>query len=628
MFARRLLTQAAVALVAFAAGCSEEEPPLTDDWAEGGGCEGKCDGETGTAPRISAPETLVNDPVILGQLETAGFGLARAMGGDATSNQALDGSSGRFANLVTQIDNDLKEFKAADREAGVGLAFSHRQFDVRWLRSNKARFRLVGVVNRADLVHRTPGKCGEVRFIYRLTYSTAQGSSRLPMTINAVFEQPEQGGSCAGPARAWLAARGQLAALRPILDQYTTPDRIEINLQAVRWPAVTRADMGGHAEYLMRVFAVNGNSLVAQTLPDTIKSDLSQAQRQELANWIADNVAAIDRGDAKVPPQFLATRVRSVSPRGLARGANRPYLSAFPEPERTFASVSFDGMSLVKSPGGLIRKLDTMSCQGCHQARGLAGFHMLGEEDSDQFRPNAIEVGSSPHFNDELPWRKAALQDMAAERTIQAPRPFSERTAATKGIYGAHCGLAGDPSFESWTCDAGFECKDLSGEEIGMCVVAEENGAGDTCETSTVSFNADPTKDRVSDFETQQCGVMPTGRRAYCNHSGTKPYTSSAFGGFPNGSCSSPCRTMGTYAGDAICGAQPPNGFNDCLGSGKSFTECLANATPEFRRRCDSATPCGDDYVCAGVAGAPRGVGACMPPYFIFQVRVDGHSVR
>ncbi|MBA3458183.1 MAG: hypothetical protein H0T42_34195 [Deltaproteobacteria bacterium] len=121
---------------------------------------------------------------------------------------------------------------------------------------------------------------------------------------------------------------------------------------------------------------------------------------------------------------------------------------------------------------------------------------------------------------------------------------------------------------------------------------------------------------------------MPTGRRAYCNHSGTKPFTTSSFGGFPNGSCSSKCLTMGKLTGDSICGAQPPNGFNDCLGAGKPFTECLANATPEFRRRCDSRTPCGDDYVCAGVAGAPSGVGACMPPYFIFQVRVDGHKVR
>jgi hypothetical protein len=84
---------------------------------------------------------------------------------------------------------------------------------------------------------------------------------------------------------------------------------------------------------------------------------------------------------------------------------------------------------------------------------------------------------------------------------------------------------------------------------------------------------------------------------------------------------------MGAVGGPAICGAMPPAGFNECLGSGKSFTDCLAKSSPTFRRRCDSANPCGDDYVCAGVANAPKGVGACMPPYFIFQARVDGHTV-
>ncbi|MBL9111705.1 MAG: hypothetical protein JNM74_20645, partial [Myxococcales bacterium] len=40
---------------------------------------------------------------------------------------------------------------------------------------------------------------------------------------------------------------------------------------------------------------------------------------------------------------------------------------------------------------------------------------------------------------------------------------------------------------------------------------------------------------------------------------------------------------------------------------------------------CDVANQCRDDYVCARVPG-PNGttVGGCVPPYFIFQLRVDG----
>jgi hypothetical protein len=618
----------AVAMLGGAA-CTEEEPELTDDWADNASCEdgGKCDGE-GAVPRISSPELMINDVEVLGQLEANGHKLSHALGGDSATNAALHGSSTRFQALVQTLEADLAEFKSKDREAGVGLAYSHRQFDAKWLRSPKAKFRLSAVINRTDLVHTTPGACGEVRFIYRLMYETAQGSSRLPMTINVVHDQHAIGGSCAGVARAWKDARGQYAAVHSMLAGYQSPARIEINLQAVRWPAVTRADMGGYAEYLMRIFNVAGTTLTPALLPNTIKSDLNATQKSALAAWISSNAAAVDRGTALVPDEYLAYRAISVSPRGLARGANRPFLSAFPNPEQTFAQVSYSGLSLVKSPAGLLRKLDTMSCQGCHQSRGLAGFHILGEEAPSTFRANAIEVGSSPHLNDELAWRRSALDDVAAGRTISAPRPFAERTPTTVGKYGAHCGLAGDPSFASWTCASGYQCKDLSGEEIGMCVTASAPGAGDACETSNVSFDPNPLKDKVSDFEVQTCGVMPTGRRAYCNRSGTKPFTTSSFGGFPNGSCSSPCLTMGKFTGDAICGAQPPNGFNDCLGAGKPFTTCLADATPELRRRCDAATPCGDDYVCAGVPGAPKGVGACMPPYFIFQVRVDGHSVR
>jgi len=601
--------------------CSDEEPELTDDWADADGCsDGKCDDASAVAP-VSAPGLLVNDPATLHGLESGGYALSRALGGDSANNAALAESSPLFARLAQTIERDLVELRAADAAAGVGLAYSHRQFDARWLRSAKASFSLVAVVNRLDLMHRTPGACGEVRFIYRLQYATAQGTSRLPMTINVVHDQPAIDGSCSGVAAAWQSFSTSMLA------PYRTPQRVEINLQAVRWPAVTRADMGGYAEYLLRVFDVQGASLVPMLLPNTIRPDLSAAQKAGLAAWIAANVDGIDRGDALVPAEYLAMRAISVSPRGLARGANRPFLAAFPRPEQTFGGLRYDGMQLVKSPAGLLRKLDTMTCQGCHQARGLAGFHILGEEDATTARANAIEVGSSPHFNEELPWRRAALDDVASGRAIARPRPFAERSGGSTGIYGAHCGLAGDPSFAGWTCATGYECKDISGEEIGMCV-AKEVGAGDSCETSDVSFDPDPRKDKGRAIETHTCGIMPTGRRGYCNHSGTKPFTSSSFGGFPNGSCSNKCLTMGKHTGDAICGAQPPDGFNECLGSGKPFTQCLQNATPEFRRRCDSRTPCGDDYVCAGVSGAPKGVGACMPPYFIFQVRVDGHIVR
>jgi len=37
----------------------------------------------------------------------------------------------------------------------------------------------------------------------------------------------------------------------------------------------------------------------------------------------------------------------------------------------------------------------------------------------------------------------------------------------------------------------------------------------------------------------------------------------------------------------------------------------------------DQKTPCRDDYICAESFVPERGV--CVPPYFLFQFRVDGH---
>ncbi|MDX2093868.1 MAG: hypothetical protein SFX73_38900 [Kofleriaceae bacterium] len=608
-------TVLAFALAASSA-CTDEEVG-DDSWSD---CGGKCDDGTGAVPALNQPELVINDLGVLGTLERAGYDLASHLGGTSTNNAMLVMSSPAYGQLVSTIEADLRDVQAADPTLKVGLASGHRLFDARWLRAASSSFRLVGITNRTDRMHATPGACGEVRFVYRLGYTSSKGSSRLPMTMLVVHEQPMVGGSCAAAARAWQGMTqnadelrtGPLAALGPA-------SRIEINLQSVRWPAAVRPDMGGHAEYLLRVFGLSGGAIAPMRLSNTISTTLTAAQKSALRTWIVANLDNIDDGTAEVPDEFLATRAFSVSPRGLARGANRPYLQAFPNPEQAFADVSFAGLDLVKTPGGLLRRLDTMTCQGCHQSRGLAGFHFLGQEDAETPRSNAIEVGTSPHLHEELRWRRTALADVASTGTIATARPFADRNAAAPGQYGAHCGL-GDASFAAWTCATGYTCKDLSGDEVGMCVPAEKLSAGDACETSSLTFETNPHKDRVTDMKVEACSV-PSGIAARCSRS----VASGSVGGFPNGSCTASCLTMGAVGGAAICGAEPPSGFNDCIGQGKPFAECLANAKPQFRRRCDAGTPCGDDYVCSGVPGAPKGVGACMPPYFIFQARVDGH---
>jgi hypothetical protein len=85
--------------------------------------------------------------------------------------------------------------------------------------------------------------------------------------------------------------------------------------------------------------------------------------------------------------------------------------------------------------------------------------------------------------------------------------------------------------------------------------------------------------------------------------------------------CTSTCATLGA---GAVCGKIAVlRGFNDCLARKEPFARCLAdNATPAALRACDAEHPCRDDYLCAR---GPDGGGACIPPYFLFQMRVDGH---
>jgi hypothetical protein len=43
-------------------------------------------------------------------------------------------------------------------------------------------------------------------------------------------------------------------------------------------------------------------------------------------------------------------------------------------------------------------------------------------------------------------------------------------------------------------------------------------------------------------------------------------------------------------------------------------------------RSCDASHPCRQDYVCA--KGPKEGSGTCVPPYFVYQLRLDGYPLK
>jgi hypothetical protein len=576
-----------------------------------------------SAPPATAPPApsehalLVTDPAVLAELERDTAAFWKVFGADASASTAQLSRESHFRALASLVRGDVARKEQGDRQAGVGVKPAHRLFDPGWLSSPKLRFELVGVVNRLDRWSFEPQHCGETRLVYRLAYTTTvRGrtvSSRLPMMVAMVFWQPRDGAGCASSAAQWPAP-WQPALVSALREGPLAPERlglgalksIELNYQLVRWPSTVRPNMAGHAEYVLRVLHVSGATLVPAPLentPDVARLRADGALRGELLAWMRDpgNLAAIDAGTARVPDRFLARHAVSISPHGLARLANRPFRTLF-APE-DFDDLDHGSRVVARSSAALLRRLDGMSCGGCHQSRSTAGFHLLGEE-RDARRLDALEVAISPHLAGDLPRR--ALELEAVLGAAPAPPRGQSDHEAMPGEYGAHCTLGSRPGFADLKCAPGLSCVD-SGDELGSCLPEPGAGhGGDPCERAIVRTDASPYDDDAVVAE-QGC----KSGSCFTNH-----------GGFPHGMCAESC---GRGRAGTRCGLVPITlDFSGCVAQSRPFTECVETmAERAALRACDAQHACRDDYVCARALDEG---GVCLPTYFLFQLRVDGHD--
>ncbi|HEX6271480.1 MAG TPA: hypothetical protein VFZ53_00500 [Polyangiaceae bacterium] len=572
---------------------------------------------------------LVTEPAVLAAVEERGFALADLLekrGAGAVDNARLAGSP-RYASVADTLAADIALVQKRDPQAGVGVhRFSHRLFDVRWLRAAAARFELAAVVNRLDRAPFHARSCGETRLVYRLAYTTTvQGTevtSRLPMTLGLEVPVAATALGCTEMARRWVPESDVSgAALGAWLTRESGPladaaaslrnAKLVVNVQQLRWPAAVRPDLAGHAEYLLRAFRLDATGeryepVTLENTPDTAHLASDAALRKDLVAWLGvpENLASVDRGTPLLPDRFLAKRAISVTPRGLARAANRPFGAVLSASD--LAALDFSRLRTVRSAAGLVRRLDELSCQGCHEARSVAGFHVLGDDPSSTPAANALVTGVSPHLAGELERRRSIARALSAGASSpDFSQPFAERGAYSG--YGAHCGLGADPTFAAWTCDAGLVCRPYdspSGDDVGQCLPAASRRAGDPCETGPL----DAKRDRVARAERTACADG-----AVCNTNAV---------GFPGGMCTETCDALSP---SAVCGGIAVlDPFNACVARGEPFLHCLANnVRPAGFRACDAENPCRDDYICTR-SNAP-GKGACIPPYFLFQMRVDGH---
>lgn len=570
------------------------------------------------------PGLLISDPAELIILERQGLSLGRQLGAPAEDAQSLL-TAPRYASFVSVIESDLAELSGRDGVARsqfpLDLERQNYAFDPKWLCSPDTRFQLVGVVDRLDMRFSTPKECGQLRLIYRLALQRkGRPVVRLPMTINVIRPLPMgPGGSCRAIAQQWRAlpanASKRSAAVERIVTQLPPMSRLETNFQNLHGPGNPAAD--DHAEYVLRSFDVKADRLIPRPLLNTPRPDLNPTERKALAEWIAKSFMDIDAGRSVIPDRFLAMRAISVSPRGLSRPANRVFSTLFNADgdARVFSNLPYAKAKRVRSPQGLLRRLDGFTCAGCHQSRALAGFHLPGEERNPDKTFNALAVGVSPHLHEELGWRARMLASVADGTDFEEPRPFPEHPTAG-GFYGSHCGL-GDPSFADWTCAAGFECRDSHHDEVGFCAPATPT-AGDACENARVVARPGANGDqRVPDppevCEGQTLGTIPCVPNGY---------------GFPLGFCTEPCAQLGVRWGSSVCALTLLSGYeNICFPLDEPIEDCVqkrALVAAATSRACSADEPCRDDYGCLRYPGSAPGTGACVPPYFLFDFRVDG----
>ena len=142
----------------------------------------------------------------------------------------------------------------------------------------------------------------------------------------------------------------------------------------------------------------------------------------------------------------------------------------------------------IRSVGGFERRLNDITCSGCHQTRGIGGFHFPGVDWMAAKPSNSTVVPASPHFFGDQVRRRDILAALRDGRQPDYSRGFSSRpqlrgstelagTEYERRLGRALLSAAAEArrqrqSFRSWTCAEGLACQTAGKtSRMGMCFV-------------------------------------------------------------------------------------------------------------------------------------------------------------
>jgi hypothetical protein len=284
-------------------------------------------------------------------------------------------------------------------------------------------------------------------------------------------------------------------------------DRVETNLQIAH--TSQSATRSFQTDYLLSAFRYQPGSRRFEPAPlenqidrDRLLADdtLALAFKQ----WLLapEQLAALDRGTILIPDQFLAPSAVAVTPVGFAPSPRQPVFglvaseqgrpALFDDADVVAAlrEAASHGIAFetIRSQAGFARRLNEITCAGCHQTRGVGGFHFLGVD--DRAAASTARVPASPHFLGEQNRRRDILIALREQRAPDFSSGFADRpqlrgAAARDGDshidgWGAHCALSNvsgavDPSFAAWRCAEGLSCQPVGADganaPLGMCFV-------------------------------------------------------------------------------------------------------------------------------------------------------------
>jgi hypothetical protein len=488
--------------------------------------------------------TAIIDPFALRALDAGRFGLARILAPARSANGPLTNSElfalPAMVPVRRALDAEFERYVARHKaelpneSIGVGPSFAFQLFDRAALDSPDTRFVLSGIVNRMDRAYANPADCGEIRLIYRLTRTNAAKigeasvSPRLPMTLNVVLrakggDQAAGDGaaiSCAEIARRWLATADLNVTGAELAAKLTekggalftvAPEnvfRIEINLQIAHAPKSPVQDF--RTDYLMKVFDYDEGTRVFDEVPleDQIDRERLLADKdlqREFKAWLLEpaHFSELDRGTVVIPDKFLAKRAIVPTPVGFAPSELQPAYGLVAGEDGTknlvFSERDVIGalqraaqrgtkLQNIQSVAGFERRLNDITCAGCHQTRGIGGFHFPGVDWMAAKPSNTVVVPASPHFFGDQVRRRDILAAFRDGTAVDFSRGFSSRpqlrgsTELAGTVYengwGAHCYVPhaeaseNDPSFRPWGCAEGLACQPMSPvSRMGMCFV-------------------------------------------------------------------------------------------------------------------------------------------------------------